>query len=419
MKPGFLLFVILILISVEAVAQKPKSYPEAPEKWSKPEPIFSKAVLDSFDRAEKPTVTADGKTLYFSSILVTHLTDTGWSMPKKLPDRIAYPNYAGADHPIISPNGKRLFFDWFVGAWFAYYVDWDSTTNDWGPVQDPGPAINYSPNPDLSPGADAGCFLDDTTLIVLKGGFGESYITQWHSATSTWDSVVSWPHRFSDSTWDGLRFITDWGMAVTRDRWKVYSSLLNNDTTREGKYSDNYDLHVFYRDTTQPTGYAGKPYILNISFMSDSSYFAGIDSGRFEGFPAITADGKTLFFAADYSGKETIYVSHLLIDENGDTVTNAVKQKPAVLPTAFSLFPPYPNPFNPQTTITYSVPTRSKIKLGVYDILGRRIRTLADGMQSPGEYRLMFDSTGLASGTYLLLLETPERVFTSKIMLIK
>lgn len=417
MNIGLPSILLLLFASMQTRAQMQPRYPEAPEKWSKPEPIFCKAITDSFDRAEKPTVTADGKTLYFGSIWVTHFTDTGWSMPQYLPIRIADPNYAGADHPIISPSGRRLFFSWFVGAWFAFYSDWDSTINDWGPVQDPGPAINYSPNPDLSPGADAGCFLDDTTLIVLKGG--ESYITHWHSATSSWDSVVSWPYTFSDSTWDGLRFNTDWGMAVTRDGWKVYSSLLKTDTTREGKYFGNYDLCVFYRDTTQPTEYAGKEYTLNIPFMSDSLYFAGVDSGRFDGFPAITADGNTLFFAADYHGKETIYVSRLVIDENGDSVTNPVKKFPSAPPSGFRLSPAHPNPFNPTATVTYSIPAKGKIRLSVYDILGRRIRTLAEGTQSPGDHRLTFGSTGLSSGIYFLLLETPQGVLTSKIALVK
>lgn len=417
MKVGLQLILLLLFTSAQTRAQMQPRYPEAPEKWSKPEPIFCKAITDSFDRAEKPTVTADGKTLYFGSIWVTHFTDTGWSMPEYLPKRMTDPNYAGADHPIISPSGRRLFFSWFVGAWLAFYSDWDNAINDWGPVQDPGPAINYSPNPDLSPGADAGCFLDDTTLIVLKGG--ESYITRWHSSTSSWDSVVSWPYRFSDSTWDGLRFNTDWGIAVTQDRWKVYVSLLRSDTTRDGKYYGNYDLQVFYRDKRMPAEYAGKMYTLNISFLSDSLYFAGVDSGRFEGFPTITADGKTLFFAADYRGMETIYVSHLVLDENGDSVNDVISRPSSVFPRGYRIYPAYPNPFNPTTTVTYSIPVRSDIRLILYDVLGRRIRTLTEGTQSPGEHHLTLDSTGLSSGIYFLLLETPRGVLTSKIALIK
>lgn len=96
-----------------------------------------------------------------------------------------------------------------------------------------------------------------------------------------------------------------------------------------------------------------------------------------------------------------------------------VKGSPPVPPPSFTLSQNYPNPFNPTTTVAYSVPVRSNIRLTVYDILGRRIRTLVDGMQSPGEHRLTLDSTGLASGTYLLVLETPQGVLTSKIALIK
>lgn len=419
MKTGYSLFVFLLFMSVEAIAQKPKSYPEAPEKWSRPEPI--RVISDSFARAESPSVTADGKILYFGYIWVTHLTDIGWSTPKLLPKHItAIENIP--EHPVVSPNGKRLFFTWWTGAgWFAFYSDWDSTINDWGPVQDPGPRINGLPDPDWgAPGADAGCFLDDTTLIVLKHNM--TFISHWHSTTATWDSVVMWPYSFPDRSWDGFSFIADCGIAVTPDRKKVYSSPWSRaDTTIDGKYYDNYDIFVCYRDTTDTTnriGY-GKYYALNFCIDSDSLYFRGEYASRFEGFPAITGDGKTLFFTADYQGKYTIYVSHLIVDENGDSVTDAVNQRSPDIPFGFKLYPAYPNPFNPTTTIAYSVPTRTNIRITVYDILGRRVRVLKEGAEVPGQHQVLFDSTGLASGTYILLFETPAKVFTSKVMLIK
>ncbi len=65
MKLKFYITVFFISLSIKAQAQKPSQYPEAPERWSKPEPI--KVILedDSIARADAPTVTADGKTLYF------------------------------------------------------------------------------------------------------------------------------------------------------------------------------------------------------------------------------------------------------------------------------------------------------------------------------------------------------------------
>jgi hypothetical protein len=122
---------------------------------------------------------------------------------------------------------------------------------------------------------------------------------------------------------------------------------------------------------------------------------------------------------ADYDSVFAIYEAHLLIDENGDTVTNVVNQRRPTLPNGFKIYPSYPNPFNPTTTITYSIPARSRIRLSVYDVLGRQITILRDDIEPAGEHRATFDSRGLASGTYFLLLETPEGMLTSKISLIK
>lgn len=166
-------------------------------------------------------------------------------------------------------------------------------------------------------------------------------------------------------------------------------------------------------------GELGKTYTLNLSLLSDSLYFAGVDSTRFEAFPAITADGKTLFFEANYQGKYTIYVSHLLIDRYGNPVSDPVEKPPPTLPTGFKLDPAYPNPFNPTTTVTYTLPVKSRIRLSIYDILGRRVRMLNEGVQGPGEHHLRVNGAGLASGIYLLFLQTPQGRLTRKITLIK
>lgn len=416
MKKEFCLIAALIFASVSAMAQKPSMYPEAPEKWSKPVPIKAISEDDSIGRADSPTVTADGKTLYFGAWSgVTHLTDTGWAKPVRVP--ILFENLG--ENPVISPNGKRLFFTWWTNGWHLFYSDWDSTTNDWGPVIDPGAPLN---NPQYGWGTAwgcapyAGCMPDDSTLIYTL--CNETFISHWHAATATWDTAVSWPYIFPNSSWDGLRLAPGAGIAVTPNRQKVYQSQWHEDTTREGKAYANYDLTVTYRDTSIERGY-GNPNVLNISLMSDSLYFAGIDSGRYEGYPSITADGKTLFFEADYEGEFTIYESHLFIDENGDTVTGVVNNPQFILPSRFELYPSYPNPFNPTTNIDYFVPIRSHIQIYVYDAIGRRIKTLYDGVQAAGKHHLTFDSIGLSSGVYFFLFDTPQGVLTSKITLIK
>ena len=87
------------------------------------------------------------------------------------------------------------------------------------------------------------------------------------------------------------------------------------------------------------------------------------------------------------------------------------------LPAEFALRQNYPNPFNPSTTIRYELPRASNVKLSVYDMLGRQVRTLVDQVQEAGIHSTTFNVTGLASGVYVYRLEAvgaaePGRTFT-------
>ena len=69
-------------------------------------------------------------------------------------------------------------------------------------------------------------------------------------------------------------------------------------------------------------------------------------------------------------------------------------------PMTYGLEQNYPNPFNPTTVVSYQLSVVSVVKLVVYDILGRKVNTLANAVQSPGRYTVRFDGTSLSSGIY-------------------
>ena len=87
--------------------------------------------------------------------------------------------------------------------------------------------------------------------------------------------------------------------------------------------------------------------------------------------------------------------------------------------TEYRLDAPYPNPFNPTTTLSYSLAAKTQVQLRVYDVLGREVVTLVNRTQDAGTYRVAFDATNLASGNYFVILNAGDATITRQIVLIK
>jgi hypothetical protein len=90
------------------------------------------------------------------------------------------------------------------------------------------------------------------------------------------------------------------------------------------------------------------------------------------------------------------------------TIVVGVKEEQ--IPLTYKLFQNYPNPFNPSTTVSYELPTASKVTLKIYNILGQEIKTLIDDVQAAGAYRLQWDARNnsgnrVATGVYFYRLE--------------
>ena len=78
----------------------------------------------------------------------------------------------------------------------------------------------------------------------------------------------------------------------------------------------------------------------------------------------------------------------------------------------------YPNPFNPSTRISYSLPNSGYVSLKVYDILGREIETIVNEFQKAGTYAAHFDASNLASGIYFYELQVGNEFVETKKMLL-
>ena len=103
----------------------------------------------------------------------------------------------------------------------------------------------------------------------------------------------------------------------------------------------------------------------------------------------------------------------------GESFEDATASVLSPAPTEFSLHPPYPNPFNPSTAISYQLQAASFVKLAVYDIKGREVVILVDGWRQAGVYEAAFNASSLSSGMYFARLQAGDFRQTRKLLLIK
>ncbi|MFH1852350.1 MAG: T9SS type A sorting domain-containing protein [Candidatus Neomarinimicrobiota bacterium] len=118
----------------------------------------------------------------------------------------------------------------------------------------------------------------------------------------------------------------------------------------------------------------------------------------------------------DFSVEKMGVVTSSVDDEDGE-VANA-------LPTSYKLAQNYPNPFNPETAIEFSCPLTGYVRLDIYNMLGQKVRTLVNGVYSPGIHHVSWNARNdfgqpVASGIYIYSLVTKDTQVTKKMLLIR
>jgi hypothetical protein len=107
------------------------------------------------------------------------------------------------------------------------------------------------------------------------------------------------------------------------------------------------------------------------------------------------------------------------IQFNNQTITGINNNEISGIPTRFSLHQNYPNPFNPTTTIKFDLPKDVKVKITVFDILGREVETLVNELKKAGSYSLHVSAEGWASGVYFYKIEAGDFVDNKKMIFVK
>lgn len=101
------------------------------------------------------------------------------------------------------------------------------------------------------------------------------------------------------------------------------------------------------------------------------------------------------------------------------SVLTAVEPVGTGIPSQISLGENYPNPFNPSTAFEYTINDAQLVTVRIFDVTGRLVDTLVDGLQPASTYRVTFDAASLSSGVYFYQLKTANQTLTRKMLLMK
>ena len=167
------------------------------------------------------------------------------------------------------------------------------------------------------------------------------------------------------------------------------------------------------------------------------SYSSGSEEGMLIGTDSLgvflfSDEGDSL--GSRNEGLTNLNIQALTLDNNGyvytgtengvwrrplSEITSVEEQEIDEIPTEFLLSQNFPNPFNPNTKIKYSVPTSSQVTIKIFNTLGEELETLVNEEKSAGSYEIIWTSKQLPSGVYLYQLKAGNYINTKKMILLK
>ncbi|MCL4703851.1 T9SS type A sorting domain-containing protein [bacterium] len=242
----------------------------------------------------------------------------------------------------------------------------------------------------------------DPDLFITKGYFShwtlidakyEFFENQLQPNTIIWKKRDDWLIGLGDSVLAHNNFVD-----------------LDNDGDADLVFGTADGTVLAYQNTGTPTSPA---------WQLLPEVFQGIDAGN---------DAAPSFGDFDNDGRPDLFVwnraGELFFYRNESTVS--VAERADEKPHSFKLYQSYPNPFNPEARIIFSVPPNARqqrVVIKIFDITGRLVRVLFDREVASGRYEVIWDgrdvhNNELASGTYVYRLETDKNVITKKMLLI-
>lgn len=349
---------------------------------------FGQPIQVTFNGGGRPTVSPDGEWIAYQTIgggiakirsdgtQFTQLTNYGWE-----------PDWSWSGNLIVFTDGSSLMtVDASSGVTSLIRTGgfdddpvWSPDNSEIAAQGDDGIVIISYPDGVLS---EVICYDPDSTHCEGEG--------------PTWS-----PDGYWIAFEDGLEILK---VPRSGDTAQIVIENLNDvaypSWSRNGNWitfcRDYYETHVWVTDSRGP----------------DFGLWQVTNGTEMDLSPAWSPNSDTIYFQSYRSGQSEIWKVEF-------DPTTAVEKFIINRPLRFCLYNNYPNPFNNNTTIAFWLAESRNVNLTVYDILGRKVRTLIDEYCLDGDHNLEFNADCLSTGVYFYRLRSGEKIDTKKMILLK
>lgn len=190
------------------------------------------------------------------------------------------------------------------------------------------------------------------------------------------------------------------------------------DKNNDGKYDENTDVRL-----------ESKPLSMNFSgwkevhFNINQGEFKVVSKSKEDDFSILEQEALGIQFAfqtgKDFAASPVETGIAMISERYSKELKQEVAQNDVGTGESYFSTKNYPNPFNPETKITYTLKNSTSVKITVYDRLGREVVVLVDESQNEGEHSVTFNAANLPSGVYFYRIKTPEKVEVRKMVFTK
>jgi len=263
-----------------------------------------------------------------------------------------------------------------------------------------------------------------TNIQVLSYTFIQHNASLWSADTQSMFSPGFFDYQLSNMPVVGTSKFAQWvGQLVQFNN--MFIVRLNSDNLLSTG-SSNFGEYFM---SNLPLG-ATEPFGIRVDDNGCNNYYAdttvAYQTSFNSGHPGAPPKNQLLPFGAKISYVRGIldmsFSEYKLEPRKNDdygTITTAIYIEPNVIPKKFSLEQNFPNPFNPSTTISYSIAVPSHVTLKIYNLLGQEVETLIDHQLGAGSYKVVFDASRYATGVYFYQLKADQSVSVKKMLLLK